>query len=231
MQVNRIKFDTSSGSNIRLNQVGYLPYAEKVATVITSSITPLKYEIRNMGGTAVQRGNTYVFGQDTLAGEHVHKVFFNWVTTVGTYKVWVDGIGENVPFDITANLYPNLPKEAMEYFYFHRMGEDLTSLSGTPYYRDALHPGDDAVACFADWCEGELLDVKNSWADAGDFGIYPVNHAVSAWTLLNLYERYPNQFPDGSLNIPEASNGIPDILDEVMFGSEYMEGMLPADTK
>ena len=36
---------------------------------------------------------------------------------------------------------------------------------------------------------------------AGDFGIYSVNHAVSAWTLLNLIEMFPEAFADGELDI------------------------------
>ncbi|MNZ52772.1 Cellulose 1,4-beta-cellobiosidase precursor [compost metagenome] len=118
----------------------------------------------------------------------------------------------------------------MEYFYFHRMGIDIEPqyLSNPAFAHTALHPGDSSVGCFNDWCQGERLNVKNSWADAGDFGVYPVNHAISAWTLLNLYERYPDVFPDGSLNIPESGNGIPDILDEVLFGSAFMKGIMPS---
>ena len=66
-------------------------------------------------------------------------------------------------------------------------------------------------------------------ADAGDFGVYTVNHAISAWTLLNLNEQFPDAFTDGSLNIPESGNSIPDVLDEVDYGSRFLRGMLPSD--
>src|SRR5690606_18442188 len=56
------------------------------------------------------------------------------------------------------------------------------------------------------------------------------NHALAAWTLLNLLELQPDAFPDGSLSIPERSNGVPDLLDEVVFGATYMQGLLlPGD--
>jgi endoglucanase len=45
------------------------------------------------------------------------------------------------------------------------------------------------------------------------------------WTLLNLYERNPTQFPDGSLGIPEAGNKIPDVLDEARWEMDFMLGM------
>lgn len=52
------------------------------------------------------------------------------------------------------------------------------------------------------------LLLAGSWADAGDFGVYTVNHAISAWTLLNLHELFPSAFTDGTLNLPESGNNV-----------------------
>jgi endoglucanase len=98
------------------------------------------------------------------------------------------------------------------------------------YARIALHPDDTAVPPYPGWCSGcDDFDLLGSWADAGDFGIYTVNHAISAWTLLNLHELFPEAFTDGELNIPESGNSFPDILDEVDYGSRFVRGMLPSD--
>ena len=71
----------------------------------------------------------------------------------------------------------------MNYFYFHRMGsEDILAehLIDERYARIALHPKDTAVTPYPGWCSGcEDFDLLGSWADAGDFGIYTVNHAIS----------------------------------------------------
>lgn len=216
--------------NVRVNQIGYLPDADKIATVINSSTSPISWQLVNASNnTVVASGTSSYYGLDKASNDRVHKVDFSSFKTTGSYKLVVSGSGESVPFDIGMNLYPNLPKEAMEYFYFHRMGIDISAnyLANPAHAHAAFHPGDSSIRCYKDWCGNATLNVKGSWADAGDFGIYPVNHAISAWTLLNLYERYPNVFPDGSLNIPEKGNGIPDILDEVKFGSTFMKGMLP----
>ena len=121
----------------------------------------------------------------------------------------------------------------MNYFYFHRMGPEAIlaeHLIDERYARDALHPDDYSVPPYPGWCGTcDNFDLQGSWADAGDFGIYTVNHAISAWTLLNLHELFPEAFPDGSLNIPESYNGIPDVLDEVNYGSRFVRGMLPSD--
>ena len=69
------------------------------------------------------------------------------------------------------------------------------------------------------------LDVAGGWYDAGDFGKYVVNGGISAWTLMNLYERFPETFPDGSLAIPEKGNGVADVLDEARWEMEFLLAM------
>jgi endoglucanase len=219
-------------SPVRVNQIGYLTGADKVATVVNPSGSPLAWQLRNaQSGATVATGNTTVLGNDSASGDHLHRATFTSYTGKGTFTLAVSGAGQSVPFTISDTaLYPDLPREAMQYFYFHRMGTPVQGqyLQSPAHARDALHPGDESVPCYNSWCGSQRLNVRYSWADAGDFGIYPVNHAISAWTLLNLYERYPDAFPDGSLRIPENANGRPDILDEVEFGSRYMAGLLPS---
>lgn len=200
-------FDTR---DVRVNQIGYLPQADKVSTIISSSTSPLSWELRSVSdGTVAASGSTSVYGNDPASGDHVHHANFSSVQEEGTYVLWVEGEGESVPFRIGTDLYPNLPQEAMNYFYFHRMGTPVEAqyLPDPAFAHEALHPGDEAITCYNDWCSGDVLNVRYSWADAGDYGIYAVNQAISAWTLLNFYERYPEVFPDGSLAIPENNNG------------------------
>jgi endoglucanase len=152
---------------------------------------------------------------------------------LGTYKLVVDAIGGSLEFAIGPSLYPQLPHEAMNYFYFHRMGNIAIEgdyLIDDRYARAALHPDDNSVPPYPGWCSAcNNFDLLGSWADAGDLGIYTVNHAISAWTLLNLHEMFPTAFVDGELNLPESENSFPDVLDEVDFGSRFVRGMLPSD--
>ncbi|GAA1601190.1 glycoside hydrolase family 9 protein [Catellatospora bangladeshensis] len=218
-------------SPVRVNQIGYLTGADKIATVVTGG-SARAWQVRQAsGGAVVASGTTTVYGSDRASGDTVHKADFSALTTPGSYVLWVDGAGTSVPFSISASsLYPALGKEAMQYFYFHRMGSAVEGqyLQNAGHAHAALHPGDESAPCYNSWCGSQRLNVRYSWADAGDFGIYAVNHAVSAWTLLNLLERRPTAYPDGSLAIPELANGRPDILDEVEFGSRWMSGLLPS---
>ncbi|GAA1412199.1 glycoside hydrolase family 9 protein [Catellatospora coxensis] len=218
-------------SPVRVNQIGYLTGADKIATVVASGGARAWQVRAASSGGAVASGTTTAYGSDRASGDTVQQADFSALSTPGDYVLWVDGVGTSVPFTISASsLYPALGREAMQYFYFHRMGAavDGQFLQNSGHGHAALHPGDESVPCYNSWCGSQRLNVRYSWADAGDFGIYAVNHAVSAWTLLNLLEREPAAYGDGSLPIPERANGRPDILDEVEFGSRWMAGLLPS---
>ncbi|MFJ1597492.1 glycoside hydrolase family 9 protein [Streptomyces sp. NPDC088261] len=222
-------------SPVRVNQIGYLSGADKIATVVSEHTSPLAWRlVDTTSSKVVATGTSRIHGADRASGDHVHRVDFSAVTAPGTYRLTVGDPGGDVgsvPFAIGGNpLYPHLAREAMQYFYFHRLGTPVSAryLQSPAHAHDALHPGDSSVPCYQDWCGKERLDVAQSWADAGDFGIYPVNHAIAAWTLMNLYERRPAAHGDSTLLIPERGNGRPDLLDEVEYGSRFLSGMLPA---
>ncbi len=216
---------------IAYNQLGYLPEADKVAVIVTSAQEPVDWVLRSMdSGEVALRGTTEIYGMDGASRDSLHHADFSEAMREGTYELIV-GTAASGPITIGKDIYAKLPQEAMAYYYYHRLGIELDPqwLADPRHVRPALHADDERIACYADWCEG-TMNARYAWADAGDYGIYPVNHAISAWTLLNLLESDPQAFPDGSLSIPERDNGIPDLLDEVVFGSTYMKGLLlPGD--
>ncbi|KAL3781701.1 hypothetical protein HJC23_009919 [Cyclotella cryptica] len=200
-------FPAHESEFVRVNQLGYLKFATKIGVVIDSSTSPLAWQIQDTSGFVMLNGVTTVYGHDDASGDHVHHADFSSLREIGSYRLVVNSIGASLIFEIAHSLYPELPHDAMNYFYFHRMGQEI--------------PG---------WCNTcSNFDLRGSWADAGDFGIYTVNHAISAWTLLNLHELFPDAFVDGELNIDESGNSFPDVLDEVDYGSRFVRGMLPSD--
>ncbi|KAL7549595.1 hypothetical protein ACHAWF_012862 [Thalassiosira exigua] len=226
-------FSDVYSDRIRVNQVGYLRFATKVGVIVDPATSPLEWQIQDASSNVVSSGVTAVYGDDGASLDHVHQAVFSSVQDLGSYKLVVDGVGASLEFQVAPSLYPDLPHEAMNYFYFHRMGDqaiEAEHLVDARYARAALHPADTAVPAYPGWCETcDDFDLQGSWADAGDYGIYTVNHAISAWTLLNLHEMFPEAFGDDTLNLPESGNGFPDVLDEVDFGSRFVRGMLPSD--
>ena len=147
------------------------------------------------------------------------------------------------PIDHSASLYQRLAHDALSYFYHNRSGTPIEAryAGGEQWARPAGHQSE-KVSCFSGldsdghkWpgCD-YVLDVSGGWYDAGDHGKYVVNGGISLWTLLNLYEVRGNSplFTDGRHPIPEAGNGVNDLLDESRWEMEFLLAMqVPQGTK
>ncbi len=99
----------------------------------------------------------------------------------------------------------------------------------------APNQGDTDVPCQPGVCD-YTLDVSGGWYDAGDHGKYVVNGGISTWELLSTYERSlhartgePSKLGDGTLDIPESGNKVPDILDEVRWELDFLLKMQVPD--
>ena len=238
---------------VRLNQTGYLPDAPKRATIVVEDTTAIDWTLYDASDAVVASGQTTVYGDDAASGDHVHIADFSAYTTPGTDYTLEAGGERSFPFDISTDIYAQLKYDALAYFYHNRSGIEITMpYAGDPQWtRPAGHigiapnQGDTAVTCFNGTdTEGTnytgcdyTLDVTGGWYDAGDHGKYVVNGGISLWTMLNQYERtqYIGRadaapFADGQMNIPENSNGVPDILDEARWQMEFMMAMqVPED--
>lgn len=79
-------------------------------------------------------------------------------------------------------------------------------------YGRALEPAEIEVLSRC-WGERAIaIDARGGHHDAGDYN--PRSHLEVARILMNAYEMAPKKFSDSELGLPEAGNGLPDILDE-----------------
>ncbi len=67
---------------------------------------------------------------------------------------------------------------------------------------------------------GALTDTWGWYQDAGDSDGY-ITHGKVPIILSLLYLAHPDRFSDGQLRLPEAGNGVPDILDEAAWLPRY----------
>lgn len=221
------------GSPVRVNQHGYLTNGPKRATIVTDALEPLDWHLVDAADVTVSAGQTVVYGDDAMSGDHVHLADFSAFTTAGSGYKLVVGDEVSLPFDIGGALYDTLRRDALAYFYHNRSGIPIeAAFVGEPHARPAGHvgvapnKGDTSVPCLPGTCDYSL-DVSGGWYDAGDHGKYVVNGALAAWQLMDLYERslYRLDFEglrDGLLRIPEARNRKPDVLDEARWQMEFL---------
>ena len=74
-----------------------------------------------------------------------------------------------------------------------------------------------------------LPAVNGGWHDAGDFDRRDF-HFNAVADLVKAYLMAPSHFNDGQLHLPESLNGIPDVLDEAIWGVEVWRQAQLADS-
>lgn len=215
-------------------------------TVYTGKSTPKGYD--NDSGDYVHILDFSSFDTedgDYQAGQSDNGAYYIECNGEKSYKFNIGAASEN-----KSNwLYDGLLDDALNYFYQNRSGIDIESQYITSGDKNTLahskgHSPDIAyvqskwVKSYANESEiekGTSLDVTGGWYDAGDHGKYVVNGGISVWTLQNMYERAKltnkdtSKLDDGTLSIPENSNGIPDILDETKYEMDFLLKMQRAD--
>ena len=223
---------------VRMSQVGFETQGPKTATVEDRATRPLPWRVVDPAGATVAQGTSKVFGQDAASGQVVHTVDFQSLQTDGDGYRLIVGSHESRPFAIQQHPHARLKYDALAYFYQNRAGvpilaahvarPDLARAAGHPREVAGCFSGADQAGVVWPGCD-YTLDVTGGWYDAGDHGKYVVNGGISVWMLLNAYERAmarkgpgADAFADGKVSIPEAGNGVNDLLDEARYEIEFL---------
>ena len=174
---------------------------------------------------------------------------FSAFQTPGRYRVYVEGVGCSYPFGIADDVWLRAFQLSMKGLLHHRSGIELGP-PFTDYKRPRnMHPAD-GVKVFAS--EGSEIEgngqdgifkmlakrrterlVPDAWGGHMDAGDWDRNsaHPAAMWVLLDLYELFPERVGKVKLALPpaEASNAIPDILDEVLWNLDLYRRLQTAE--
>lgn len=207
--------------NILVNQVGYLPGAEKVAVCRGLEAEEPFTLCDAASGEAVYTGMITRPAENAGAEETDWKADFSAVTAPGTYYLQSETCGESNPFSIGADVYTDLTDSLVKMYYYQRCG---TEVQDETFGHAACH-----TQKTVDYETGEEMDVTGGWHDAGDYGRYVTAGAKAVSDLIWAYRTNPDLFGDDS-GIPESGNGVPDLLDEVRYELEWMQKMQDKET-
>ena len=213
---------------IKIDQVGYLPSAAKVA-VVTSPLADKTFRVVDSGtGETVFGGKLSTPREDKDSGDAVRSADFTPVTVHGTYRLVLDSGEESYPFRIAPDAFRDALYLSMRSFYGQRCG---TKVDLGPrfkgYKHGPCHHKD--VAYHASTGKKGKVSAGGGWHDAGDYGKYVVNSGLSTATLLWAWEWYGDRLKDLDLDIPESGDAVPDFLDEIRWNLEWMLVMQDAD--
>ena len=235
------------GKYILVDQFGYQTLSTKVAVIrdpqvgydANESYSPgVSFSVISVeNGAEVFEDQAQAWnngGIDPISGDKVWHFDFTELTTPGEYYVFDNTTNQkSFPFRIDEDVYNNVLKAAVRTFYYQRAG-----MAKTPNFAGAnWADGPSHIATLQDKdCRpynaktdaSKAKDLSGGWYDAGDYNKYTPWTASYVVTLLRAYEENPTVWTD-DYNIPESGNGIPDIIDEILFGVEWLIKMQQSD--
>lgn len=215
-------------SRIRLNQVGFLPEASKIAVVPNVEVGEF-WLIQAESNTEVLRGPLSQSQSWDMSGDTVKIADFSAYNKPGRYKIRVTGAGDSHPFTIGEKAYDELLSSAIRYYYLNRAGASIEAEYAGSFARAAGHP-DTLVYIHTSAASkarpvGTVLVSSKGWYDAGDYNKYVVNSGISTYTLLATLQDFSATFASWRLKIPESDNAIPDLLDEILWNLDWLRTM------
>lgn len=218
---------------VRMNQVGFYPAAPKVAVVASNAADAFEVKDAKSGKT-VLKGKLGAVRTSQHSGKHTRLADFSGLRKPGSYVIEIAGLGKSAPFSIGSRVHRDVAEASLKALYYQRASIEIPEKYAGKWTRAAGHPDDKVLIHASAVSEGRpentVISSARGWYDAGDYNKYIVNSGITMGTLLSLYEDYPLYFEDFNTNIPESNNGVPDLLDEVVWNLRWMLTMQdPAD--
>jgi endoglucanase len=213
--------------HIRFNQVGYYPTALKEFVVADHEAGSFK--VLDEEGNTASEGMLENKGSWDASGETVREGNFSGLSKPGIYTIQLNTGLASAPFEVKAGVYGPALDAAIKSFYYQRASMAIEEQYGGAWHRASGHPDDQCLFHPSTGKTEGTLYSPGGWYDAGDYGKYVVNAAISAGQMLNLLEINPEAITGDQLNIPESGNGIPDLLDEIRYELDWVMTMQDED--
>ncbi len=212
-----------SGAFIRINQLGYLPDAPKIAVVC--ALAPIELStfsvVDTRGTVAITSARAKKSGAFGPCVE-TWRLDFTSLRKSGDYEIRA-GIYRSPVVHVSRDVYRGIADTLMGYMRQQRSGFN-------PFLRDSAHKKD-AIIVDHPTRTGETIAVSGGWADAADYLQYVATSATAAFHLMSAYRESPSSFADAydARGLP-GKNGIPDIVDEARHGLDWLSRMYPNDS-
>ena len=207
---------------IRINQLGYLPHATKVAVLISQEkveVTQFELVDAYTGKTAYRSTATRNMGPNGQMAATC-RLDFSAFEDEGAYRIVAAGI-ESPIFPINNRVWDGTADFVLNYMRQQRCGFN-------PFQRDSCHVKD-AYVRYHPEKEGQRIDVRGGWHDAADLLQYTTTSANAIYQMMLAWQQCPGAFGDQyQANGLEGANGIPDIIDEIYWGLTWLDKMNPA---
>ena len=225
LTISLMTFATSSFSaTAYINQIGYRTTDPKEFALVdgTGDIA-----IVDAAGQTVLTATPKAATKWNPSGQNVQLVDFSALTVPGTYSITQGGQVLRNDLKIADKVFEDVAKASLKWYYYQRASMALEETYAGQWKRDAGHTNPTAKMHSSTGASG-TLNTSKGWYDAGDYGRYIVNSGITTYTLLSLYEHFPQYFNTLKWNIP-AEGTLPDLLAEIKYNLDWMLTMQAED--
>ena len=230
--------------DIRLNSLGYLPAAQKKATIIS--------KCSNFTVKEASKGKAVYSGKVTgpISQKDVNQTAwiadFSKLNKSGKYYLEVPEVGRSIDFEIGDKVYDFAFYTTMRAFYLWRCGTEVNAIyNGSRFYHAACHT-DDAWQDYISDLDSQYLnslapssqdlstrdpnahgpnshrDATGGWHDAGDYNKYVVNAGVTVGAMFWAWKQFGDKLKNIKLDIPDTAPGYPDYLKELKWETDWL---------
>jgi endoglucanase len=205
---------------IRINQLGYLPSAPKIAVACSLDSSRIRtFTIQDSEGRVVFGPRSAERTGSFAACTSTHRLNFSALRKPGRYTI-VAGGASSPSFHVSAKVYDGAADTLLAYMRQQRSGFNTV-------VKDSVHRYDGRIVDHPTRTN-EFISVSGGWADASDYLQYVTTSANATFVMLMAYRDHPRVFGDqfDARGLPGA-NGVPDVLDEARHGLDWLLRMYP----
>ncbi|MCD7976701.1 MAG: glycoside hydrolase family 9 protein [Tannerellaceae bacterium] len=208
---------------IRINQVGYLPGDQKVAVLLSQEPAgELAFVVKEASTGNIVWEDEGIRTNGERWGMHIAlRLPFTGLSQPGEYYIESNQVSSPV-FRIGPEVYQGSADFILNYMRQQRCGYN-------PYLDAECHQQDGYIVDHPSRT-GEKIDARGGWHDASDYLQYLSTSANATFQMLFAWQQTPDKtiFKDEyDAAGRKGSNGIPDILDEIRWGLDWMLRMNP----
>ena len=207
---------------IRVNQMGYLPNQSKVAVLMSRENCEVKtFDVVDFytGKVLLTLNNVKTCGRYGQMAS-TFRLNFSALNRPGSYYLQSGDVRSEV-FPVGDRVYDGAADFVLQYMRQQRCGWN-------PYYRDSCHVKDGYIT-YHPTKTGQRIDVTGGWHDAADCLQYTTTSANAIYQMMFAYQQNPGAFGDKyKADGTAGKNGIPDIVDEIYWGLQWLDKMNPA---
>jgi endoglucanase len=219
--VSIINHTQESNKWIRVNQLGYLPNSIKVAVLVSKEvISPKSFVLKDALTNSIVFTSTNIESFDNQWNfKSAARLDFSDFNISGAYFIECEKVKSPI-FKINNNVYNGTADFFLNYMRQQRCGYN-------PFLKDSCHTHDGFII-YHPGLDSTFIDVVGGWHDASDYLQYVTTSANATYQMMFAYLKNPDAFEDRfDKDGNENKNGIPDILDEVRWGVDWLMKMNP----